>query len=297
MNILVTGASGLIGTALVSSLASSGPRGDTPGARATDIRGEERPLGPSGGNHRCECRRGCGRGRAFGRERTSPSAGHRPRRSTSATAASKAHRSCVRHSPACHPPQGFGVCLGHRILWGPRRSHPHRRQPSGAGLSGRGLPCLGGGDRASATARPARRPIALGSGAECGRGALAKMLPPFRLGLGGMLGSGRQYMSWIALMTSLVPFSMRSSLIPCKAQRTRWPPSRHQSGIHQDAGESPRTAHGHSAASIRRASHVWGDGRRAITGECPCTAHQTPGLGVPVPVPELEEALQHLLAR
>jgi uncharacterized protein (TIGR01777 family) len=28
-------------------------------------------------------------------------------------------------------------------------------------------------------------------------GALAKMLPPFRLGLGGPLGHGRQYMSWI----------------------------------------------------------------------------------------------------
>jgi uncharacterized protein len=30
-------------------------------------------------------------------------------------------------------------------------------------------------------------------------GALAKMLPPFRMGLGGMLGKGQQYMSWIAL--------------------------------------------------------------------------------------------------
>jgi len=30
-------------------------------------------------------------------------------------------------------------------------------------------------------------------------GALAKMLPAFRWGLGGRLGSGRQYMSWIAL--------------------------------------------------------------------------------------------------
>lgn len=28
-------------------------------------------------------------------------------------------------------------------------------------------------------------------------GALAKMLPPFRLGLGGAVGSGRQYMAWI----------------------------------------------------------------------------------------------------
>ena len=30
-------------------------------------------------------------------------------------------------------------------------------------------------------------------------GALAKMLPPFRLGLAGIIGSGRQYMSWISL--------------------------------------------------------------------------------------------------
>jgi uncharacterized protein (TIGR01777 family) len=30
-------------------------------------------------------------------------------------------------------------------------------------------------------------------------GALAKMLPPFRAGLGGRLGNGRQYMSWVTL--------------------------------------------------------------------------------------------------
>jgi hypothetical protein len=37
--------------------------------------------------------------------------------------------------------------------------------------------------------------VVLGSGA----GALAKMLPLFRLGLGGRLGSGQQWMSWISL--------------------------------------------------------------------------------------------------
>ena len=30
-------------------------------------------------------------------------------------------------------------------------------------------------------------------------GALARMVTPFRLGLGGRIGSGRQYMSWVAM--------------------------------------------------------------------------------------------------
>lgn len=34
-------------------------------------------------------------------------------------------------------------------------------------------------------------------------GALAKMLPPFRLGLGGPVGTGRQFLSWIALDDAL----------------------------------------------------------------------------------------------
>ena len=34
-------------------------------------------------------------------------------------------------------------------------------------------------------------------------GALAKMLPPFRLGLGGRLGAGTQYMSWISRADAL----------------------------------------------------------------------------------------------
>jgi uncharacterized protein (TIGR01777 family) len=39
-----------------------------------------------------------------------------------------------------------------------------------------------------------RTGIVLGRG-----GALAQMLPPFKLGLGGRLGDGRQWMSWIHL--------------------------------------------------------------------------------------------------
>jgi uncharacterized protein (TIGR01777 family) len=46
-------------------------------------------------------------------------------------------------------------------------------------------------------------------------GALAKMLPPFRLGVGGRIGSGRQWMSWISLtdMVAALRFASDSSAL------------------------------------------------------------------------------------
>ena len=43
-------------------------------------------------------------------------------------------------------------------------------------------------------------------------GALAKMLLPFKLGLGGVIGSGRQYFSWIALddLVSAIVFALET---------------------------------------------------------------------------------------
>ncbi|HEY3393952.1 MAG TPA: TIGR01777 family oxidoreductase [Lacipirellulaceae bacterium] len=46
-------------------------------------------------------------------------------------------------------------------------------------------------------------------------GALAKMLTPFKLGLGGVIGSGQQYLSWIALddVVRVIQFSLGAAAV------------------------------------------------------------------------------------
>ena len=91
-----------------------------------------------------------------------------------------------------------GSAVGYYGEPGGRRAH--RGGTRGRRLPGPGLRRLGGGHRRR---RPRRasgwRPSAPGIVLAAHGGALHRMLLPFKLGLGGRIGSGEQYMSWITL--------------------------------------------------------------------------------------------------
>ena len=56
--------------------------------------------------------------------------------------------------------------------------------------------------------------VRMGLVLDAGGGALQRMLPPFRMGVGGRLGSGRQWMSWIQLedLAALFQFAVESQV-------------------------------------------------------------------------------------
>ena len=199
MNILVTGASGLIGTALVSSLASSGHevtrlvRGQPPSEGKTArwdpmagtietgaIEGVDAVVHLAGENiaerwtsaKKAKIRDSRVKGTQLLCE-TLTRLSSPPKTLVSASAVGyygdRGDAVLTEDSP---PGQGFlsEVCRAWEAATEPAQQHGIRvvQLRLGVVLSAKG-------------------------------GALAKILPPFRLGLGGVLGSGQHYMSWIAL--------------------------------------------------------------------------------------------------
>jgi uncharacterized protein (TIGR01777 family) len=103
----------------------------------------------------------------------------------------------IRHSPA--PPRVFlsGSAIGY---YGPRGDEPvTEASPPGDDFLARLV--VEWEEAAAPAASPQTRLVLLRTGIVLGRGggALAQMLPPFKLGIAGPLGSGAQWMSWIHL--------------------------------------------------------------------------------------------------
>ena len=85
-----------------------------------------------------------------------------------------------------------------RLLRGPRRARSlDEESPAGRGLRGRGPGRVGGGRARGRGARHAHRDPAHRPGADQGGRPGQAAAAPFKLGLGGPIAGGEQYMSWI----------------------------------------------------------------------------------------------------
>jgi uncharacterized protein (TIGR01777 family) len=109
-----------------------------------------------------------------------------------------ATRTLVRAIAACaHPPGVFisGSAIGY---YGPR-GHEPIVETDRAGSDFLATLCVEWEEEARAAASPATRLVIIRTGLALASngGALAKMLLPFKLGLGATLGSGDQYMPWV----------------------------------------------------------------------------------------------------
>lgn len=198
MNILVTGASGFIGSALMARLENSGHR-VMPLRRAAAGSVSGPTWDPDAGQ--------VGLGAAGALDAVVHLAGETIAQRWTRAAKERIRASrvdatrllCEALARLPHPPRVL-VCASATGFYGDRgEAGPDERSDPGKGF----LPevCQAW----EAAAEPARqrgiRVVHLRLGIVLARhgGALAKMLPAFRLGLGGRLGTGRQYWSWIAL--------------------------------------------------------------------------------------------------
>jgi uncharacterized protein (TIGR01777 family) len=106
----------------------------------------------------------------------------------------------VEHFNALPNPPKVFLCASAIGFYGNRGNEwVDETSPAGEGFLSE--VCQAWEDTANGAASAETRVICLRLGIVLSRkgGALAKMLPLFKLGLGGVLGSGKQYMSWITL--------------------------------------------------------------------------------------------------
>jgi hypothetical protein len=200
MNILVTGSSGLVGSSLVPALTSGG-HGVTRLVRSPPRDGEPAVIwDPAAGRLEPKAVEGfdavvhlAGESIAAGRWTAAKKARIRDSRVGSTRLL------CERLARTSRPPKVL-VCASAIGYYGDRGDQV-LREDSAAGKDFLAGVCREWEGAANPAARHGIRVVQTRFGVILSPkgGALAKMLTPFRLGLGGRIGDGRQYMSWIAL--------------------------------------------------------------------------------------------------
>lgn len=130
-----------------------------------------------------------------------------------------------------------------------------------------------------------------------GGGALAKMLPLFRLGLGGPLGSGRQWMSWIARddLVRMILFALDTPEVEGPLNGTAPEPVTNRDFTHALGRAVGRPAFLPAPALALRAA--LGEASAVLLASQRCTATRAQGLGFRFEHPQLEGALAAVLRR
>jgi uncharacterized protein len=198
MNILVTGASGFIGSALVARLAKHG-HCLVPLRRASDG-GESGPTwNPDAGQIRLEAAGPLDAVVHLAGENIAQRWTHTAKARIRASRVDATRLLCETLARLPQPPRVL-VCASATGYYGDRGDESLDEQ-SNPGTGFLAEMCQAWERATEPTRQRGVRVVHLRLGIVLARegGALAKMLPAFGIGLGGRLGTGRQYWSWISL--------------------------------------------------------------------------------------------------
>jgi uncharacterized protein len=216
MKILITGSSGLIGSALVALLTSQG-QSVTRLVRSRARSGEgEISWDPSAGNIHAPSLEGfeavvhlAGENIAAGRWTAEQKARIRDSRVKGTRLLAESLARLARRPAVllCASALGYYGNRGEEVL--------QESSPSGSGFLAE--VCRDWEAAAEPAARCGIRVgnLRMGVVLSLEGGALPRMLPPFRLGLGGRVGEGKQYMSWIAIddVVGAFSFALKSAAL------------------------------------------------------------------------------------
>ena len=99
-------------------------------------------------------------------------------------------------------------------------------------------------------------------------GALGKMLTPFKMGVGGKIGNGRQWMSWIDVqdMVGAIHHILKSDLLQGPVNMVAPKPVTN-CGIHSDAGQRALAPSDLSRAGLRGEAGLRRNGRNGPAGQ------------------------------